>query len=556
MTPKAGRIKDSVHGYVVFTRIEREFLDDPLTQRLRWISQSGLAHYVFPEVRTSRFAHSLGAMHLSSRFLAGALRNTSPEILEPLEVAIKEAVEEATDGFLPSDLRDVVRLLTADGLLGGRAVSTEAEPYVLLVEQGLRLAALFHDIGHLPFSHDFEYALGRIFDERTDIALERFGALYREPEERSGQAIHELIGYQLAEALFHKLHDNVFLGTELDALSRCVVQIAEQVLMNEAPKPEVALTPANAIGPTTVWWLLHSLMAGELDVDRCDYLLRDARAYGFEFVSYDLDRLVDHLVVLRPRTDRGLLDVGVRPQGVAAAESLLIARYRAYQWGPFHHKVAQLGAALQHTIRAVVRESVETPAAYPELNKFLDSLQAIAGGDRRRLHREAADVLEAFVEYDDVWWLTVLRERLREHGDDAWLRLVCRRTRGPVSLWKRPDQFPGDLEAFNDRLPKREDAAGTRSWNAAVDVLAPEVLIARHSFTPWKYGQDGASSALSVLSAEGSIIPLTDLAHITASLRGAWRRDVQVQAFSADSADPAQTVEHLNEALPPNEPPA
>lgn len=90
------------------------------------------------------------------------------------------------------------------------------------------------------------------------------------------------------------------------------VQIADRILMNEAPKLEVALTPDNSIGPTTVWWLLHSLMAGELDVDRCDYLLRDARAYGFEFVSYDLDRLVDNLVVLRPRADRGVLDVGVR----------------------------------------------------------------------------------------------------------------------------------------------------------------------------------------------------------------------------------------------------
>lgn len=213
--------------------------------------------------------------------------------------------------------------------------------------------------------------------------------------------------------------------------------------------------------------------------------------------------------------------------------------------------MAQLGAALQHTIRTVVREVVQAPAAYLELNGFLDSLQTIAGGDRRLLHREAADVLEAFVEYDDIWWLTVLRQRLRDHDGDPWLRLVCRRIRGPVSLWKRPDQFPGDLEAFNGRLPEREDAVGTRRWNAAVDTLRPEVLVARHSFTPWRARQDGTSSALSVLSADGSIIPLTDLSHIIASLRSAWRRDVQVQAFAADAADAAQIVDHLNDALTP-----
>ena len=35
MTLRSGRIKDAIHGYVGFTRVERPFLDDPLTQRLR-----------------------------------------------------------------------------------------------------------------------------------------------------------------------------------------------------------------------------------------------------------------------------------------------------------------------------------------------------------------------------------------------------------------------------------------------------------------------------------------------------------------------------------------
>ncbi len=76
------RIRDPIHGYVTVTAIEQPLLDHPITQRLRWVAQSGLAQFAFPEVRTSRFTHSLGTMHLASRFLLGILRNAEPLVNE------------------------------------------------------------------------------------------------------------------------------------------------------------------------------------------------------------------------------------------------------------------------------------------------------------------------------------------------------------------------------------------------------------------------------------------------------------------------------------------
>jgi HD superfamily phosphohydrolase len=71
--------KDSVHGYVRIAAHERIVVDDPITQRLRRITQTGLAEFVFPEARTSRFAHSLGAMHLSSRFVVNSIINAQEQ---------------------------------------------------------------------------------------------------------------------------------------------------------------------------------------------------------------------------------------------------------------------------------------------------------------------------------------------------------------------------------------------------------------------------------------------------------------------------------------------
>ncbi len=356
----------------------------------------------------------------------------------------------------------------------------------------------------------------------------------------------------MATALFRKLDAHVFDGTSVARLVQACVLVAQGILLISVPDDvDLTVTRDNAFTDDTVWWLLHGLMAGELDVDRCDYLLRDARAYGFEFASYDLDRLADNLVFVRPREDRGFLGTGVLPQGVAAAESFLIARYRSYQWGPFHHKVAQLGASLQHCIRSRLRAALANPAYETELNQFLDALQTIASGDPDTLHVDAAAELEAFVEYDDVWWLMVLRRQLKEEPQDPWLALVCRREEGPRSLWKRPDQFPGGsagLVTFNRLLPGRKDLEGKNAWHEVVDELgSDDVLVSRHHFTPW--ADAPSTSQLLVASANQILRPLTELSHMTASLREAWSRDVQVHAFSTGSADGPVIINALTEAL-------
>ena len=66
-------IRDPVHGYLTVAPHEQVVIDHPVTQRLRRINQTGVADLVFPEARSSRFVHSLGAMHLASRFVVACL---------------------------------------------------------------------------------------------------------------------------------------------------------------------------------------------------------------------------------------------------------------------------------------------------------------------------------------------------------------------------------------------------------------------------------------------------------------------------------------------------
>ena len=89
-------VRDPVHGYLLVAPHERLVVDEPITQRLRRVGQTGLAEMVFPEAKTSRFVHSLGAMHLASRFITAALENATAEDAQSFFDEIQKQIDWTT----------------------------------------------------------------------------------------------------------------------------------------------------------------------------------------------------------------------------------------------------------------------------------------------------------------------------------------------------------------------------------------------------------------------------------------------------------------------------
>jgi uncharacterized protein len=282
LTP--GRIRDPIHGYIAFTAIERAILDHPIAQRLRYIGQSAAAHLVFPEMRVSRMAHSLGAMHLASRFLDASLSNAG----DAERAAILKgchALVERHEGLGLGTQSDAA--LLGQGLLSGRGHDGQDRRAVLLVEQGLRLASLVHDLGHLPFSHDFEEALEDHWRMHPQAREQATNLLAQGP---GGDVVHERIGYALAAVVQRDVFNDRLANGPLSKPAEAALLIARDIL-NAPAAPQLDAEEHAAV----LSWL-HSLVAGEVDVDRADYVLRDGRNYGLAAASYDLDRLVDHLI--------------------------------------------------------------------------------------------------------------------------------------------------------------------------------------------------------------------------------------------------------------------
>ncbi|HDE1041757.1 TPA: HD domain-containing protein, partial [Klebsiella pneumoniae] len=116
------KILDPIHGTIRLTTLEIAFINHPLFQRLRNIKQNSFLYKVFPSAVHSRFEHSLGVLHLSS------------EILNNLRLNAIRYQKKYDDGHVFGHIDQIPKHNI----------------------QELRLAALMHDIGHGPVSHQFE----------------------------------------------------------------------------------------------------------------------------------------------------------------------------------------------------------------------------------------------------------------------------------------------------------------------------------------------------------------------------------------------------------------
>jgi HD superfamily phosphohydrolase len=174
---------------------------------------------------------------------------------------------------------------------------------------------------------------------------------------------------------------------------------------------------------------LQGLISGSLDLDKIDYLSRDARMCGVPYGTVDVDRLLATLTLVE--TDGGHYEVGVLEKGVSALESLLFAKYQMYRNVYWHHAVRSATCMFKRAVRGAVRRGSLSMEAIAEATDdgLMEQLitrdnNGLAAAIRaRRLHKRALDLPASDVPQPAEPWVAEDPDLL-ERVEDALARDV------------------------------------------------------------------------------------------------------------------------------------
>lgn len=287
------RIKDPIYGYIqIPVKYMTDIVDTAAFQRLRRILQTSYSPLYSSAVH-NRFVHSMGVYYLG-------------------ELAVKQLINEI------SKKTSLSFDLSATGEI-------------------FKLACLLHDVGHAPFSHTgekFYLGDGHDFSQLHNklakvIASPDFEADI--PGDKSQAAApHEIVsaivGLSEYESFFTDTEDKEF-------FARCITGYQYSNIKSEVNNLKNCF--------------ISMLNSKVIDVDKLDYLIRDAYITGFDTVNIDYERLLTAITVAK---DGGRYKIAYEKNAVSVIENVIYAHDAERKWIQTHPVVLYETYILQHAM--------------------------------------------------------------------------------------------------------------------------------------------------------------------------------------------------------------
>lgn len=305
-------VMDPVHGLIPLFTHEREIIDHPLFLRLRHIKQNDILFYVFPGSTHTRFEHCIGTMYVASNIMKSMIRNY--------------IIYRSIQSFEKKEI--------------------DAIQYIFGC---LRVAALLHDLGHMPFSHQFEESeVGKKIFKDKDFIKE----VWKEENknylgELPAELKHEHFSLICAVEILKKIKEGktidfafeiedvigimekgdakpskIFIDHALTLLSKFLDK--SWLIKFFVSEEKIALK---------LQGLLKDIISGEVDADKMDYLLRDSFYSGAKYGEFHIEHLIKNLYLgWHPgfSSTNAWIGIAINEKGKGAFEDFVHSRFRMY----------------------------------------------------------------------------------------------------------------------------------------------------------------------------------------------------------------------------------
>ncbi len=383
---KSKKIKDPIYGYIT---IPQEYItkvvDTPIFQRLRRVLQTSYSP-LYASTLHNRFVHSIGVYHLG----------------EIVAKRFKKVILER--GFLEKD---------------------KVEKYIRIYT----LACLLHDVGHAPFSHTGEFYYKN--ENKSSIDLHKrlcsfFNSSEFEKDIPAESAPKNAAPHEIMSAIIGLKEFGYVIGDDesKEFFARCITGYVYKETM---PKEELA--PDKDIKNC----FIEMLNSNVIDVDRLDYLIRDAYTSGFETVNIDYTRLLHALTIV---IKDGHYITAYKKGAVSIIENVVYAYDGEKKWIQNHPVVLYETYILSHVLE--------------NLCNSLDVIEVENGNKTRKLFSEESlsmtgqllnnDIKVSLMCDDDIIYLSknVFTDNLSRELFDRNMRMH--------PIWKSEAEYRGYIK--------------------------------------------------------------------------------------------------------------
>jgi HD superfamily phosphohydrolase len=395
-------VMDPIHGGIPFFTHEKDVIDHVLFQRLRHIKQNDILFYVFPGATHTRFEHCVGTMHIAGKIFKSMIRN----------YLINRTQQDLT----------------------GEQIDAIQYCYGCL-----RLAALLHDVGHMPFSHQFEDCdAGNTLLTNQDIIkklwteeLNRF--IGSAPPKLSHESISVRCAYDILKSI-----------PSLNFDIKDIIGMMENGFIEPSDKfckhslnaikwfgrvPDIESKFSGKFIGNAIQQLFKDIISCEIDADKMDYLLRDSYFSGCNYGFYNLDHLSKNICLgyeLDINPSNTWVGIALNKKGLGALEDFVHSRFRMYLQVYNHKTVVGFKWLVRNALSELLKEH----------------------GPLEFISRALSDI-EIFRDFTDDYFWEEFRAYAKKHPDSACSYIVKRKKLKHLCTLR-------DKADFEKRIKKKE----------------------------------------------------------------------------------------------------